>query len=130
MRMLLLSLLVGLPSIVSAEVDSQSGNYLFGQCEIAQRIHGQPDGVHTRREFLSEGFCLGFLQAAMQSAVLNLHACAPTGVVLDQAIEVWMNWAAANPDKLHQPSYLLTTLALVAAWPCEEKKATPTRPLN
>lgn len=74
----------------------------------------------------AKGFCLGFVDAAhdyhhalTSGDLLAPIACSPEGTTREDAVNIFLNWARANPDLMDSESAINGLMRAVSEkWPC------------
>jgi len=108
MRSLLLTVLIAVLPISSAEADFQTGNELWAACN--QR---------PRQE------CIGYVEAIADALslgdFLGLQACMPQTLTSGQAVDVVLKLLRDHPEKRHFGAVGLVALALAQGFPCRSQ---------
>jgi hypothetical protein len=89
------------------------------------RLQSNADLMRWCGSFVSDtthvggGFCLGYMKGVMDSLSVSpaKSICLPD-VTTGQLARVYMKWADANPERLHESMYLGVLESLVQAFPC------------
>jgi hypothetical protein len=68
---------------------------------------------------VDRGFCGGFITAVGQIAQVGGKVCYPEGVTLEQGRDVVLRYLSAHPDTRHEVAVVLTSKALIQAFPCK-----------
>jgi hypothetical protein len=74
----------------------------------------------------AKGFCLGYMTGAMQlyraataSPKIKSHVCPGHVVSRAEMRDVFLEWAAANPQRMSEPAIDSLLRAAVAKYPCQ-----------
>jgi hypothetical protein len=108
MRSLLLTVLITVFSISSAEADFMTGNDLWAACNPGPR----PE-------------CIGYVEAIADALslgdFLGLQACMPQTLTSGQAVDVVMKHLRDHPEQRHFGAVSLVALALAQGFPCRSQ---------
>src|SRR5215213_455532 len=97
-----------LPAIASAAEDTNSANWVMPGCRVLASNSPQID-------LYKQGVCNGAASAIVD---IDPGVCPPPGSTRGQNIRVVARYIDERPSRLHEPSNVLGTEALRAAWPC------------
>src|SRR3989442_3828896 len=105
---------------------NDSGNLFLRDCQAALE--------NKSTEFLSVGYCFGYLDGLAEGEDLKLlpppdvaktaygpqwkQWCEPSGVTKGQRVRVVVKYLTETPARLHEERLLLVREALEHAWPC------------
>ncbi len=110
MKLFLLSMLVLLPSMVTAQSGGnfQNGNKLKSHCMGANGF--------------SDGFCMGYvIGVADSNSLIICSPGGPGGVTQGQYTDIVKKYLNENPAQLHRDADVLVLDALKKAFPCPKK---------
>jgi hypothetical protein len=99
------------------QCQSDTGNDIRESCQITVR---GPKGEGV--ELTEATYCLGFVTAIL---FVGRHLdeqssfCAPVGVTVQQAVNVFLKYLNENPDKTHYSAESLAVASFRQAWPCK-----------
>ena len=103
---------------------AQSVATLMQRCEIYEK-DAKVTSDQTEYRKTETALCLGYFMAirGMSLAVEAdgrpfMRACTPKGATADQFIRIFLKFARANPEKLHEDAMFNVWNSLIAAFPC------------
>lgn len=106
---------------------SANGNALIKGCKEAIHINdfGNPPPV----SFVGAGICLGRIAGISDLNTIyeakypgSAIFCKPKAVTIEQMARVVTHYLEDHPERLHLDSSILVVLALVSAYPCNDKR--------
>lgn len=97
-------MLVGIPLTAQTATPATDVQELLLECQA----QGHPD----------ELICNGYVVGAAEQMRIDGRLCPPKDVRIGAVIQVFMNWAVANPKLWGEGRSEGVAAALSAAWPC------------
>jgi len=94
---------------------AMDGNDLLASYNSYKRING---GIAAGRDAYDGGQFNGYVSGVFDSAV-GIALCVPAGVKSGQIQEIVGQFLETHPDTLQRSAVLLTTQALMKAFPCK-----------
>jgi hypothetical protein len=122
MKKLLIALMLLGCGTVQAEFFT--GNKLYEVCMKGGYVPG--DGAKSTVDF---GDCIGYISGAADAGWKS-EWCPVQGVTRGQVMDIVIKYLRDNPDRRHISADVLVLHALGAAYPCRNRPAGPTTPLN
>jgi len=111
----LLFILLLLPSIGFTANDG-SGNKLLEQCSYADAlINGKKIDAASGEDYAF--LCLGYVSGVYDTLFMSNQVCGPNVANWNQAREVH-RYLVENPERLHFDRYVLTKIALIKKYSC------------
>lgn len=118
-----IALLMGCSTVVFGQ-DELDGNALLSHCQAAVRLSDDA-AKQTPATVLGGIGCMAYLQGLTQGnavAQRGFAFCLPEGARSgEQLARIMVKHLNENPEDLHLPAGILTTRALMKAYPCEKK---------
>jgi len=110
------------------------GNKLLSQCSHAKKGFDGKISELKGVELMSAGQCMGYVSGTLSaysyfdflveknplsSKYKDFYPCIPEVATNAQVLRVLIKYLNDNPEKLHEDASLLTTNALIQAFPCK-----------
>lgn len=120
-------------STANASRDLSTAYGLSKACAIGEGNNLAVDGA----DFVDAGYCIGFFSAIIdygmfheemnsfysnentKSTAFRPLFCAPDKVTSGQASKIFIKYIDENPQKLHEPAFVIAIISLAKAFPCE-----------
>jgi Rap1a immunity proteins len=116
-------LLAGTPALAQSSVESVTESFKLDNAQALVTACTVPAGATLYDA--AEGFCLGYMTGAMQlyraaaaSPNVKNFVCPGRVVTRAEMRDVFLEWAAANPERLNEPAVDSLLRAAVAKFPC------------
>ena len=126
MRLLIYALLA-LVALGAGDAQAETIGSLVRKCDRLLQV-GQFEGETVRfpGDDPEAVMCLGYMTAVIEFVLLNdadtkkplLGICAPTGLGMPQALQVFINHARARPESWHESPPLGIMRSFSTAFPC------------
>ena len=111
------------PAAAQSEVDSVVESFELSNAEALVTACTVP--ADNALYQTAKGFCLGYMTGAMQlyraavaSPNIKNHVCPGHEVSRAEMRDVFLEWAAANPQRMSEPAVDSLLRAAVAKYPC------------
>ena len=103
-------------SVSQSSAQIESGNEIRESCQFAAQ------GPKTNLEVAKATYCQGFVKAILfvgRRLDEPVRFCAPDGITVGQAINIFLKYLNDHPDKTHEAAEDLAITAFWTEWGCK-----------